>query len=162
MATARTLEGGKFRDAARFELQELKERAAKIEAQLNKDSTLEHDETLHRSAERAVGDKWREVAHVPSPGVVSRVDSHPQAITLQLAPEAHDEKMGEIIYVLQKNGVTKAIKFAEDTANPHLIDDFHRVLVEWVREGLPISERRVAFTCGYIGRERSGKRKTGA
>src|SRR6185437_3205251 len=51
--------------------------------------------------------------------------------------EEHDERMGEFIHVLQEKGVAKAIEAAEATGNPHLIDDFHRVLVEWVREGLP-------------------------
>ena len=39
--------------------------------------------------------------------------------------------------MLQENGVAKAIEAAEASNNPHLIDDFHRLLVEWVREGLP-------------------------
>lgn len=57
------------------------------------------------------------------------------AITLKLAPEEHDEKMAELLDVLATGGVDKAIAAAESMGNPHLTDDFHRVLVEYLREG---------------------------
>ena len=58
-------------------------------------------------------------------------------VVLKLSPEAHDAKMAELIDVLQKEGVTKALAAAEGVGSPHLLDDFHRVLTEYMREGLP-------------------------
>ncbi len=69
---------------------------------------------------------------------------HPEAtpeqlgvITLHLSPEEHDERMADLIGVLQTSGISAAIAAAQATNNAHIIDDFHRVLVEYVREGLP-------------------------
>ncbi len=137
MEPGRLIEAGAARDSARAELEQLRVRAAQIEAQLSQESSPRTPEVSRMSAEHAVREEWLGASKLPSPAVVPRVESHPDAITLKLAPEEHDERMGEIIYVLQEDGVTKAIQAAENTGNPHLIDDFHRILVEWVREGLP-------------------------
>ncbi len=137
MENSRRLEVEKMRDSARAELVQLQERAAHIEAQLERESSLESGVAHDRSVDRAVGEVWQRSAQVPSPAILPRVSVHPQAFTLKLAPEEHDEKMGEILHVLQEKGVSSAIQYAEKVGNPHLIDDFHRVLVEWIHEGLP-------------------------
>lgn len=47
----------------------------------------------------------------------------------------HREKMREIYQVLAEKGVLSAIKLTQALGNPHIEDDFHRVLVEYVRTG---------------------------
>ncbi len=138
------IEAGRATESARQELENLRRRAAQLEASLAQGaaptaptSPAAHVERSQEAATRAVGEQWQQAVQKPSPAEAPRVASHPDAITLQLTPEEHDERMGEFIYVLQESGVVKAIEAAEATGNPHLIDDFHRVLVEWVREGLP-------------------------
>ncbi len=140
MEVGRLIEVGMTRDSARAELEHLRQRAALIEAELTRESLPQSQETKRLSAEHVLREEWLGATKLPSPAVAPRVLAHPDAITLKLAPEEHDERMGEIIYVLQENGVTKAIQAAENTGNPHLIDDFHRILVEWVREGLPVKK----------------------
>ncbi len=132
------LEGVK--GAAQAELAALRQRTAELEAKLSQEGAGSSPEAHHEAATQAVGEVWEKIAERPSPAVESRVASDPQAITLALAPEEHDERMGELIFVLQKKGVGSAVAAAEATGNPHLIDDFHRILVEWVREGLPAKE----------------------
>ncbi len=66
--------------------------------------------------------------------------AQPEAIALKLSPEEHDSRMGELLEILQDKGVSRAIAAAESQGNPHLIDDFHRVLVEYVREGFSAPE----------------------
>ena len=136
----------KTTESARQELESLRRRAAQLEATIANEPAPgvtapppppAHLERSQEAARRVVGEQWQRAVAKPSPAVEPRVASHPEAITLKLTPEEHDERMGEFIYVLQQNGVAKAIEAAEATANPHLIDDFHRVLVEWVHEGLP-------------------------
>ncbi len=61
----------------------------------------------------------------------------PEGIVLKLSPEVHDTRMGELIGVLQEKGIKKAFEEVLSTRNPHLIDDFHRVLVEYLHEGHP-------------------------
>ncbi|HEX8994365.1 MAG TPA: TraM recognition domain-containing protein [Candidatus Paceibacterota bacterium] len=64
--------------------------------------------------------------------------AHPEeSVTLNLAPETHDEKMGELIGMMQEKGVVAAVKAAEATNDPHLIDDSQRVISEYVKEGKP-------------------------
>ncbi len=47
----------------------------------------------------------------------------------------HREKMREIYKILAEKGVLSAIKLSQALGNPHIEDDFHRVLVEYVRTG---------------------------
>lgn len=56
-------------------------------------------------------------------------------IALELAPEAHDAKMGEIFHILQTKGIYAGLKVVEAMNDPHLEDDLHRFLSELVREG---------------------------
>lgn len=60
-----------------------------------------------------------------------------QAIVLDLAPESHDEKMADLIELIQTKGVMNAITVVSQLESPHVIDDFHRFLVAYIREGYP-------------------------
>lgn len=66
---------------------------------------------------------------------VKEAAEHPDAIVLDLPPELHDEKMAEFLGLLQEKGAWKAIAAVEATRNPHLIDDFHRLLVAYIAHG---------------------------
>src|SRR3989338_7240409 len=137
MELGRQIEAGKATEAARMELEGLRRRAAQLEAVIKTEASPAGIESRQEAAKQAVGEQWQKAVQNPSPADVPRALSHPDAITLQLSAEEHDERMGEFVHTLQEKGVSKAIAAAEATGNPHLIDDFHRVLVEWVREGLP-------------------------
>lgn len=63
-----------------------------------------------------------------------------EAITLDLAPELHDEQIGGLLGVMQEKGIKNALTVAEQMNNPHLLDDFHRFLVEFVAEGHAIAD----------------------
>ncbi len=63
---------------------------------------------------------------------------HHETVVLNLAPEAHDEKMGELIGIIQEKGVVAAVAAADATNEPHLIDDSQRVISEYVKEGNPV------------------------
>ena len=62
---------------------------------------------------------------------------HKEAIVLDLAPEPHDEKMGELLSLLQEKGVLNTIAIVERLNDPHIEDDFHRFLVQYIKQGLP-------------------------
>ncbi len=47
----------------------------------------------------------------------------------------HAEKMRELYRVLSEKGILNAIKVTQSLDNPHIEDDFHRVLVEYIRTG---------------------------
>ena len=60
-------------------------------------------------------------------------------IALDLSPESHANQMGELAAVLVKKGVKNALLVASHLKNPHLDDDFERFLVEYIKEGFPVS-----------------------
>jgi hypothetical protein len=61
-----------------------------------------------------------------------------EAITLQLRPELHDQQIEQLIGVLQEKGIRNAMSVLERMNNPHLMDDFHRFLIQFIASGYPI------------------------
>lgn len=60
-----------------------------------------------------------------------------QAIVLDLAPESHDQKIADLIELIQTKGILNAITIVSQLESPHIIDDFHRFLIAYIREGYP-------------------------
>ena len=74
-------------------------------------------------------------------------DRAAEALVLRLKPETHDAKMEEMLGVLLDKGVINALSIIEKMHNPHLDDDFHRFLVQYLysvhkvpglKEGTPL------------------------
>ncbi|MEK7585966.1 MAG: type IV secretory system conjugative DNA transfer family protein [Patescibacteria group bacterium] len=68
-------------------------------------------------------------------------------LVLRLHPEPHDSKMEEILGVLLDKGISNALSIIGKMNNPHLDDDFHRFLVQYLysvhkipglKEGTPL------------------------
>lgn len=57
------------------------------------------------------------------------------ALVLNLAPERHDGKMQELIQLMEGKGIKNALSVLADLRDPHLEDDFHRFLVQYVKHG---------------------------
>jgi len=55
------------------------------------------------------------------------------AIVLDLAPEAHDSQMEELLGILQERGIMNALSVVSGLHSPHIEDDFHRVLVQYIK-----------------------------
>ena len=58
-----------------------------------------------------------------------------EEIVLDLMPEEHDEKMSELVNILQDKGVANALSVVEKLKDPHVEDDFHRFLVQYIKAG---------------------------
>jgi hypothetical protein len=54
----------------------------------------------------------------------------------RMASIPHREKMRELYRVLATNGIQESMKMARSLGNPHLEDDFHGVLVDYVKTGM--------------------------
>ncbi|MDO8548212.1 MAG: DUF87 domain-containing protein [bacterium] len=132
----------KTSSAAQAEIVELRAKAAALEAKLRQEG-VPAENSPSAAAQQTVAEHWKNTAPQQIGGDASDFQGATEkteqigAITLELTPEEHDSRMGELIGVLQEKGVAAAIAAAEAAGNAHLIDDFHRVLVEYVREGLP-------------------------
>jgi len=57
-------------------------------------------------------------------------------IVLKLSPEEHDGKMSELLGILQEKGIKNALSIVSKMRDAHIEDDFHRFLVEYIKEGL--------------------------
>lgn len=82
-----------------------------------------------------------EYASTPAAHVLHEAALMPEHETirhmLKLEPETHDAQLDGLIDLVAQQGIRNALSVAARLKNPHLEDDFHRVLVRYVAEGLP-------------------------
>ncbi len=71
---------------------------------------------------------------VLSPGYAIS-ESKADNIVLELKPEAHDKKMEELLGMLLSRGIKNTLSVVEKLDNPHIDDDFHRLLVQYLKSG---------------------------
>lgn len=58
-----------------------------------------------------------------------------QGVSLDLEPDANDKDMEELLGTLQEKGLPAVFKELDRIDNPHIEDDFHRLLVQYRQEG---------------------------
>lgn len=66
------------------------------------------------------------------------VQMHPaetDAVVLRLIPEAHDERISELYGMLLQRGIKNTLSVIEKLNDPHIDDDFHRFLVQFLQSG---------------------------
>jgi len=56
---------------------------------------------------------------------------------LKLEPETHDKQIDGLLDMIAKDGIRNALSVAARMKNPHLEDDLHRAIVQYIAEGLP-------------------------
>lgn len=61
-----------------------------------------------------------------------------QGIILELTPDTNDKDMEELLGILHAKGFDAVMEELDRLNNPHLEDDFHRLLVQYKKEGHPI------------------------
>ncbi len=62
-----------------------------------------------------------------------------ESIVLDLSPEVHDAQMSELINILQEKGVLNTLSIVDRLKNPHIEDDFHRFLVQYIKVGFRVA-----------------------
>lgn len=65
-------------------------------------------------------------------------DAMVEGIVLNLPPEPHDEIMGELLGIMNSEGIKNALAVVDKLNNPHVTDDFHRFLTDYIFEGYEI------------------------
>lgn len=68
------------------------------------------------------------------------LESHQREIVLELSPEPHDRKMEELLSILSERGFKNALEVIKLMGNPHIEDDFHRFMVQYLKAGLPLTD----------------------
>ncbi len=120
--------------SAEEELSYLREQVAKKERELSQQpGAFESD----RIAKREVA----AYAEAPSANVLHETvvitEHETMRHLLKLEPEAHDKQLDGLLDIVSQQGIKNALSVALRMKNPHLEDDFHRVLVRYIAEGLP-------------------------
>ncbi|NQV88483.1 MAG: hypothetical protein HQ402_02945 [Parcubacteria group bacterium] len=64
--------------------------------------------------------------------------SQVEGIVLNLSPETHDKKMEELLVILQGKGIKNVLSVVSALKDPHIDDDFHRFLVQFIKKGMPV------------------------
>src|SRR3989304_1678321 len=58
-----------------------------------------------------------------------------ESIILNLSPELHDKKMEELLGIFREKGIKNTMSVLSGFKDPHLEDDFHRFLVQYIQHG---------------------------
>jgi hypothetical protein len=58
-----------------------------------------------------------------------------ESFKLALSPEEHDEQIARLAHIVETHGIKNALTVAEGMNDPHLIDDFERFLVQYIKSG---------------------------
>jgi Helicase HerA, central domain/TraM recognition site of TraD and TraG len=62
-------------------------------------------------------------------------DHQTTEIVLKLSPETHDSQMEHLLGILQEHGIRNAMQVVAKMNNPHIYDDFHRLLIQFISGG---------------------------
>ena len=94
--------------------------------------------------EQVAGQVVKQYAAIPHTEVLhpdyAVKDKEAEGIVLELSPEAHDRQIEQLIAVMQEKGIRNALRVVEKMDDPHLLDDFHRFLVQFIASGYPIPD----------------------
>lgn len=77
-----------------------------------------------------------EVLH--SSNLISKKEE--EGIVLKLKPELHDSVMEELLGFVLTKGIKNTLEIVEAMNNPHIDDDFHRILVQYLKTGQLIKD----------------------
>jgi hypothetical protein len=114
------------------ELKYLRERVAQKEQQIWKESEPAQKEAVI-SAEVIAYAKETPTARLEEHLILENPQF--ESVLGRLGSLPHREKVRELYRMLAEKGILNAIKVAEAQNNPHIEEDFHRVLVEYVKTG---------------------------
>src|SRR3989339_284440 len=95
------------------------------------------------AGENAVRDVIGEYKNIPAEQVVHKNnfinEKEVKGIVLALKPESHDSVMEELLGIVITKGIRNALSVVEAMGNPHVEDDFHRILVQYLKTGQMVS-----------------------
>ncbi|MEX2029150.1 MAG: TraM recognition domain-containing protein [Candidatus Paceibacterota bacterium] len=131
-----------FQEAPKFqtpdeELAYLRAHVSKREEELAK---LGHVENAKENAAKDVVGAYKEIPAeeiVHESNIINKKEA--ESIILALKPEPHDSVMEELLGIVITKGIRNALLVVEKMDNPHVDDDFHRILVQYLKTGQAIA-----------------------
>ncbi len=120
------------------ELSYLRAHVAKREADLIQAGQFEH------AGDRALADVVESYREVPAEQALHKSQKlaakETEHIVLSLKPEPHDTVMEELLGIVITKGIRNALSVVDAMNNPHIDDDFHRLLVQYIKTGQIVSD----------------------
>ncbi len=105
----------------------------------NREKALINSGHFEHANENAAQDVLSEYKKIPLEKAVHKDSAiskeEKENIVLSLKPEAHDSVMEELLGVVLEKGIKNALSVVEAMNNPHIDDDFHRVLIQYLKTG---------------------------
>ncbi len=94
------------------------------------------------TTQQAIVETVKEYKEVPGEQVLHKEYVLPKEvageIVLELTPEAHDQKISDLLGIMQTHGIKNVLTVLGQMNNPHLQDDFERFLVQYLKAGFPV------------------------
>jgi hypothetical protein len=156
IAPAHSYEGKQFRNAEE-ELAYLRkviiEKEARITATLeDRGGSADRERIISEEIKHYTNHDAERVLHEQFVVPATRSAEVAGEITLELSPESHDKDIEPLIARMYSEGILNTIQVVRNMNNPHLEDDFHRFLIQYVKAGLP--------TPGFTGKESTPEAKS--
>ncbi len=119
------------------ELDFLRAHVSKREQELINTGHFEH---AGDDAAKDVISKYKEISVEGALHKSNRIgEKEAEGVVLKLKPESHDVIMEELLGILLTKGIKNALSVVEAMGNPHVDDDFHRLLVQYLKTGQIVS-----------------------
>ena len=94
---------------------------------------------IEHAQENAASDVLGVYKNIPAEQVVHKDNvmekKEVEGIVLALKPETHDNIMEELLGIVITKGVRNALSVVEAMGNPHIDNDFHRILIQYLKTG---------------------------
>ncbi|MFA5778109.1 MAG: TraM recognition domain-containing protein [Candidatus Paceibacterota bacterium] len=94
---------------------------------------------IEHAEENAARDVIGEYKKIPAEQLVHKDNivrgKEAEGIVLKLKPETHDIIMEELLGIVITKGIRNALSVVEAMGNPHVDDDFHRILIQYLKTG---------------------------
>ncbi|MEI7765055.1 MAG: TraM recognition domain-containing protein [bacterium] len=120
------------------ELDYLRAHVAKREQELIGQGQFEH------AGDNAVKEVISTYKEVPAKDVIHKDNllskKETEGIVLKLKPETHDAVMEELLGIVITKGIRNALSVAEGMNSPHIDNDFHRLLVQYIKTGQVVGD----------------------
>ena len=137
------MEGSFFKEMPKFktpeeELDYLRAHIAKREEELIR---IGHFENAKENAAYDVIGAYKEIPAeelVHSSNIINEKEA--QGIVLALAPESHDSVMEELLGIVITKGIRNALSVVAAMGSPHIDDDFHRFLIQYLKTGQAVRD----------------------
>ncbi len=99
---------------------------------------------VEHAGENATRDVIGEYKKIPAEDLVHKDNivgqKETEGIVLALKPEPHDTVMEELLGIVITKGIRNALSIVGAMNNPHIDDDFHRILIQYIKTGQVISD----------------------